>query len=151
MSRSGWLRIEVASADKYVTTLEVFVDDGDFRGKVRLACPPVDFDAVATAFDGFPKSAVDERAWEFPAIMGADGGRAAIRLNCSDSVGHAVCCVHLHEPPRSRQALPENEKPLRVVLAAFPIVASAVDNFVAELRGVKASAAARPGGSLPSR
>jgi hypothetical protein len=120
--------------DVDVYELEVIASNSQFSGAARTYLSIGGLVEAAEALEGFPRDLSDARDLEFGAF-GRDfaGGGAHFRFFCKDSAGHAVVEIRI-ESEHERNSGSRWNLPAQTVQFFGEIEASAVDDFVSELR-----------------
>jgi hypothetical protein len=128
------LQLKYLWHDVDVFELEVAASNGEFSGAAKTYISIGGLDEAAEDLKGFPRDLSDIRELKFGEFgRKSAGGGAHVRFFCKDSAGHAVAEIRIESEDESntgsRWNLPEQT-------AHFfgEIEASAVDDFVAELR-----------------
>ena len=125
------LQVEVIDAEPPdLLQLRVTASSRAFSGSTTLFDTPSALNRLLEGLGGFPTHPTDTRLIELGTFdLALAGGGARIGLACTSSAGHAILsatvqtCRHT-EPPES-------------VSVAVPVEASAIDQFVAELAGLR--------------
>lgn len=128
------LQLKYLWHDADVFEIEVSASNGDFSGAVRTYVGIDKLAEAAETLGGFPQDISDVRELKFGEFgRESAGGCAHIRFFCKNSAGHAVAELQIETEDESntgsRWNLPEQ-------IAHFfgGVEASAIDDFVAELR-----------------
>jgi len=118
-------------SDQDVIECQVRCSNGRFSGVAEIYVSQDDLPKMASALEGFPRSATDSRDLELGTCdpSYADGG---IRLHCycKDCVGHAVMEVTLRGDGCKGVGEPES------VALILPVEAAGVDEFLAQVRAI---------------
>ncbi|MGA9667926.1 MAG: hypothetical protein WBQ94_01890 [Terracidiphilus sp.] len=105
--------------------------NGAFGGSTDILLPIGSLSDAAAKLDGFPRDPSDSRELVFgPFNEGSQGEIVRVRFFCRDSAGHAMIRANMESEPD------ETGSTQSVVLSAS-VEASAVDLFVAQLRGLE--------------
>lgn len=117
----------VADIDPDYLRLDISIADGDFAGRVDVYEDPELPKTLAETLRGFPRSPADRRE----IVLGSfdprvAGGGVRLIFRCVDRSGHAIVEAELEDQPM-------DGTPQRSVQLRMPVVAPAIDTFVAEL------------------
>jgi hypothetical protein len=128
------LTLEIVYADTDFVEVAATCANASFRGTISLYTGAAELRKAARTIDGFPKGRGDSRE-VFLGAPGNDwaGGSARLTFNCDDSAGHAFVKVVL-DSGNAGGALRQG------ATLGFPVVAAAVDRFVAQLAVLEAHA-----------
>lgn len=122
------LALTVNDVDQDHLRVRIVAGDGAFAGTVDLFEATDVATDLATRLSGFPNSPQDVRAFELGTFVpGHAGGGLRCRLSCIDLAGHARAEVELTDRPLTGE-------PPRMAHFTFPVHASSLDSFLAELR-----------------
>ena len=124
------LRISVVDPDDDYLGIEVAAASNRFAGTTRIYAGLDELSSLASCIEGFPRTPLDERSYEFGSSEpGVAGGFACLRFHCVDGSGHAAIEVTISDDRQWHD--PASAK------FAFRIAAVDLDRFLTRLRHIE--------------
>jgi hypothetical protein len=128
------LQLKCLWHDVDVFEIEAVASNGKFSGASDAYVAIGGLAEAAETVKGFPRDLSDVREFEFGAFgRGSAGGAVHLRFSCMDGAGHAVVELRF-ESEYERDTGSGWNRPAQTANFFGKVEASAVDDFVAELR-----------------
>ena len=128
------LQLKYLWHDVDVFEIEAVASNGKFSGASDAYVSIGGLAEAAETVKGFPRDLSDVREFEFGAFgRESAGGAVHVRFSCMDGAGHAVVELRF-ESEYERNAGSDWNRPAETANFFGKVEASAVDDFVAELR-----------------